>query len=490
MFFVLAVSLYTVRAFLDLLGVVDYGIYNVVGSIVGMFAFINGTLATSSQRYFSIEIARKDKKRLSKWFNLNLTVFGLIIIVIVIIAETIGFWLLNHKMTIPNDRMFAANIVYQLSVIACALSIITVPYNALIISHEKMGTFAYIGIFEALYKLLMVLLLSFASLDRLILYGILFLVLHAITTCMYVIYCFRHFSESHFRFYWNKEEFFELMGFSGWHFLGTISSVVRSQGINILINIFFNPAVNAARAIAYQVNNAIGQFSNNFQLAVKPQLYKAYSQREYDALFLLINRSTILSVLLSSLLFFPIFTNASYVLGLWLKDVPEYAVLFTQLVLINGLLESTNTSAIVPALATGRIKKFEIVIASLTIANLPFSYIALKLGFDASITMIISIVLTMITVIWRAYLLKDLIGLPYKKYLWMIARLLVCTTIIGCIMMWITKDATSSFFMFVFYSVISVLFTIVLYYFIAIEQSDRVLVANAVRNFTKKILIQ
>ena len=486
MLIVMAVSLYTVRAFLDLLGIVDYGIYNGVGSVVGMFAFINGTLATSSQRYFSIEIAKKDMGRLSKWFNLNLTVFGMFILAIFVIAETIGLWFLNNKMTIPDDRIFAANVVYQLSIISCALSVISVPYNALLISHERMGTFAFIGVFEAAYKLLMVLLLSYIPLDKLILYAVLFLALNIASTAMYMIYCHRHFKESHFSPYWNKREFFELMGFSGWHFFGTISVVVRSQGINILINMFFNPAVNAARAIAFQVNTAVGQFSSNFQLAVKPQLYKSYSQKDFNGLFLLMHRSTILSMYLQSLLIFPIFSNASFVLGIWLKDVPEYAVLFTQLVLINGLLESTNTAAIVPALATGRIKKFEIVIASIAIANLPISYVALRLGFDASATMFISIALTFVTVIWRAFILRELIGLPHIAYMIMITKLIFCSMLVGAIMMWLTNDATSSFGMFIIYSLLSVILTTISYFLFAINSIDRKLVLSTIVALFKK----
>ena len=315
MIFVLLVSLYTVRAILDILGVEDYGIYNVVGSVVGMFTFLNGTLATSSQRFFSVALVKNDYNELNKSFCLNLTVFGFFVILLFLIAETMGLWFVNTQLTIPNERLFAANIVYQFSIIACAFSIIKVPYTALVIAHEKMGAFAYISIYEAVFKLIIVFVLSVASWDKLINYGILMFVSSISVSILYFWYSRKHFAESAFKFFWNKDDFIKLFSFSGWHFLGTISNIVRGQCINILLNIFFNPTINAARAIAYQINGVVVQFTESFNIAVKPQLYKTYSAGELRNLYKLINQSTILSVFLSAVLAIPLMINSKLILA-------------------------------------------------------------------------------------------------------------------------------------------------------------------------------
>lgn len=264
MLLIMGVNLYTVRAVLNLLGVVDYGIYNVVGGVVTLFSFISGTLTTSSQRYFSIELARENIKALQKIFCLNVTVFAIIILGIIILAETVGLWFVNVQMTIPENRLLAANIVYQFSILAFGFQMFSIPYNALIVAHEKMGAFAYIGIIEVILKLVVVFTLTITGSDKLILYGILMSLMALLITNIYRVYCRTHFVESKFFFYWNRTEATELMSFSGWHFLGTMAVVVRGQGINLLINLFFNPAINAARAIAFQIDAAVGQLSNNF----------------------------------------------------------------------------------------------------------------------------------------------------------------------------------------------------------------------------------
>jgi len=467
------VSLYSVREILDLLGVEDYGIYNVVGSVVGMFTFLNGTLATSSQRFFSVALAKGDYKELNRTFCLNLTVFGAFIIILIIIAETIGLWFVNTKLTIPADRLFAANVVYQFSIISCAISLIKVPHTALVIAHEKMGAFAYIGIYEAVFKLVIVLILSFISWDKLIAYSILVLISNVTVSLLYFLYSKRNFEEANFHFFWDRNEFIRLFSFSGWHFLGTISNIFRSQCINILLNVFFNPVVNAARAVAYQVNGVVKQFTESFCVAVKPQLYKAYSAGEFQNLYKLINQSTVLSVFLSSVLAIPLIINSQFILSLWLKEVPDFTVQFTIIVLITGLIESTNTSAIVPALATGNIKKFEIVTGSLAIANLPISYIALRLGAPAYITMVIASCLAFITVICRAFLLKDLIKLPYKEYLSIIFRLVIATSISGISSYLITMNNTGSFKLLIISSLLSVVIICLFYYMIVLGKNEK-----------------
>ena len=472
MLVVMGVGLYTVRAILDLLGVVDYGIYNVVGGVVGMFSFLNGTLSTSSQRYFSIELAKRDTKRLNQWFSLNITTFSIFILIFLVIAETVGLWFVNTKMTIPEERMFAANVVYQLSIVSFCVHFFNIPYNALIIAHEKMSAFAYISIVEAIAKLVVVFVLSIITWDKLIVYGVLMFLTSCGITSSYIIYNRTHFSESKFRPYWNKQEMMELLGFSGWHFLGTFSVVIRSQGINILLNLFFNPAVNAARAVAFQVYHSISQLSNNFFTAVKPQIYKSYAAGENKALYKLILRSTIMCSFLVSILIFPILANTPYILSLWLKKIPDYAILFTQLILINGLIDSTNGPTIASALATGKIRNYQLVVSLLNILNLPVSFAVLKFGADPTSTIIVSIVLSFITALVRAYLLQSMIGFPFKHYLLLFVKLTLASSLIWGVIYFTMYNYAESFGMLLVWSLLTIMLVVTIYTTLVFDRHD------------------
>ena len=484
MLIVMAISLYTVRAILDILGIVDYGIYNVVGGVVTMFAFMNRTLSTSSQRYFSIELARGDEVRLSKWFCLNITTFLMIGFVIAFFLETVGLWFLNTQMTIPDERMMAANVVYQLSIISFLFHIVSIPYLALVIAHEKMNFFAYVGVLEAFGRLVIVFILMWLTYDKLIIYGILILLLSACVSMSYLLYCWRHYSESKYRWYWNTEEVKELLGFSGWHFLGTFSNSCRSQGINILLNLFFNPAVNAARAISYQVYGAAQQLVSNFFIAVKPQIYKAYASEQYADLYKLINRSTMICTYLLSLLVFPLFANTELVLGWWLKVIPEYAVIFTQLVLLNGLADSLNLPMTAAALATGSIRKYELWLSSIVLMNIPLSYIVLKLGAPPYAAMIISILLSCVCIVRRAFLLKEMINFPVRPYFVMVLKVFVVTTVMMFGVKYGLNGRVTGIVSMLSYSCIIVIVLTVLYAII-IGRSDRTYIFNVIK---KKVI--
>lgn len=485
MLFVMAVGLYTVRAILDILGVVDYGLYNVVGGVVTMFAFMNRTLSTSSQRYFSIELARGDKERLNKWFCLNITTFLTIGIIIVTFLESVGLWFVNTHMTIPPERLFAANIVYQLSIISFLFQIVSIPYLALVVAHEKMNVFAYVGILEALGRLIIVFVLMMLSFDKLIIYGILILLLSFSVAMAYIIFCWKHYPESKYSWYWNTMEMKELLGFSGWHFIGTFSTSCRSQGINILLNMFFNPAINAARAIAFQVNTHILQLSSNFFTAIKPQIYKSYAKKEYEDLFRLMMRASIISAFLISIIAFPIIANTDFVLGLWLKEVPDYTVLFTQLALINGLIDASDAPLIAAALATGKIRKYMLIVSTIILANVPLSYFALKIGGDPTITLYISITISCISVIVRAYLLKGLINFPWIKYLFLMVKLFLVTLAVLVVIYMIPQEYKNNLFGFIYISAVIILCTIVLYG-VVVDKNDRQYIYTYVKNKFKK----
>lgn len=485
MIVVMLIGFYTVRAILDLLGETDYGIYNVVGGVVSMFSFLNGTLASSSQRYFSVDLAKGDNDALKKTFNLNVTIFFILAIAVVLMAETVGLWFVNYKMTIPADRMFAANVVYQLSILTFVVNMLSIPYNALIIAHEKMKAFAQISIIEAVLKLAVVAVLYFSLSDKLVVYGILMLVVSASIVLSYVHYCHRHFEESRLMLYWNKKSAIELFSFSGWHFLGTISAVLRSQGINILINLFFNPAVNAARAVSVQVSSAVSQLSNNFFVAVKPQIYKSYANSEFEALHNLVFRSSIICAFLVSIIIVPLSICAEFVLGLWLKEVPEHTVLFTQLILWHSLVMSVNSSTIAPALATGKIKKFEIWTSGLNLFILPVSYFVLSLGCAPESTVWVAIIIAAATIILQAYFLSDMVKLPLMKYCNVLGRLAFVSLAMFYALLLIPHYQNEWKWLFVV-TESSCILHIAFYYFIVFSGSDREMIRTVSKNYISK----
>lgn len=429
MIVIMCVNLYVVRLILDLLGVEDYGINNVIYGLVAMFSFLNGTLATSSQRYFSVALAEGNQDKLKKVFSLNVTVFLIFAAIVVVLSETIGLWYVNNKMTMPTERLGAANYIYQLSIIAFVLNLLQVPLNALVIAHEQMKVFAYIGIGEALFKFVTVLALLLPT-DKLMIYGSMNLLATLLVFFAYYIFCRRNFPESKYIRYWNTQEAKDIASFSGWHLLGTISVVVRGQGINLLINAFFNPAVNGARAIAVQIDQAINQLSQNFFVAVKPQIYKNYATRQHEAFVTLIFNSTIICTGLVSLISIPMIINADFILGLWLKSVPKYTVIFTQLVLLNSIVDSTSNPSICAALATKRIKTFYLITGSLLMLNLPISYMLLRNSFGPEYTMVVSIGISFIAILARAIILYRLVELPLFKYVSMVFKLSLVTMII------------------------------------------------------------
>ena len=486
MLLVMAIGLYTVRAILDILGVVDYGIYNVVGGVVTMFAFMNRTLSTSSQRYFSVALAKNDHEDLKRVFSLNLTVFLLLGLIVFVLLETVGLWFVNNKMTIPDDRMFAANVVYQLSIISMLFHIVMIPYMAMVIAQEKMNIFAIIGVAEALMKVAIVFLLMISPIDKLIFYGILMLLMTLGNLLWYVIYCLKHYPESHYRWYWNKNEAFELLGFSGWHFLGTFTTTCRSQGINILLNLFFNPAVNAARAIAYQVYGAVYQFVTNFFTAVKPQIYKSYASEQFEDLYKLINRSTLICTGLLSMLVFPLMANTGMVLGWWLKEVPSYAVVFTQLVLLNGLVDAINLPLTASALATGKIRKYEITLCSINLLNIPISYVVLRLGAEPYMAMVISICLSCVSIVARAYILRGMIQLPLRKYFVLVTKIMLITVVMLIAVVWGLRGVVTSLGSLIIFSVIIILVNTLLYAII-IGKEDRQFIIDFIKSKLPKI---
>ena len=307
MLFMMGISLYTSRVVLNTLGIEDYGIYNVVGGVVAMFGFINGSMSSATQRYITFALGKGDKQRLQTVFSTTLQIHTLIALIIILLGETIGLWFLYNKMQIPADRMDAAFWVLQCSIISTVVMIVSVPYNADIIAHEKMSAFAYISILEVVLKLMIVYMLVIFSFDKLILYSFLILSIQVLIRFCYSIYCNRHFEETKYKNVWDKSLFKEMTGFAGWSMFGNLAGVLFNQGLNMLLNVFFGPVVNAARGVAVQVQNAVQQFVGNFQMALNPQITKTYAQGDLESMHKLMYRSAKFSF------FFTILTLITYI---------------------------------------------------------------------------------------------------------------------------------------------------------------------------------
>ena len=328
MLLLMVVSLYTSRVVLNALGVEDFGIYNVVGGVVAMFTVISGSLSAAISRFITFELGKGDGEGLKNTFSAAVTIQLLLSLVIVLLIESVGVWFLNAKMTIPADRLAAANWVLQFSIVTFVINLVSVPYNATIIAHERMSAFAYISIFEAVGKLAVAFLITVSPIDRLVFYAVLMCAVAVSVRLMYGRYCKRHFTECTYRFRWDKELLRRMSGFAGWNFIGAASAVLRDQGGNIVINLFAGPAVNAARGISVQVNNAVTGFVQNFMTALNPQITKSYASGDRDYMMTLIYQGARLSFYMLLLLSLPVLVNTHYILGLWLKTVPGHTVLF------------------------------------------------------------------------------------------------------------------------------------------------------------------
>ena len=418
MLFSMLVSLYTSRVVLNTLGVEDYGIQNVVGGVVGMFSLLSGSLSAAISRFLTFELGTGDKERLAKVFSTSLVVQVILAIIIVVMIETIGVWFLNHKMVIPEERMFAANWLLQFSILSFAVGLISVPYNASIISHEHMSVFAYIGISDVIVRLLIVLLLPHlpASFDKLISYSIMLLGVGLMFQFIYWRYCRKHFEECRFRLQLEKPLLKEMMGFAGWNFIGASSAVLRDQGCNVVLNLFWGPTLNAARGIAQQVSNAVGGFVGNFMTALNPQITKSYAAGDTEYMMSLIFRAARFSYYLLLILSLPVLFNTAYLIQLWLGQVPDHVVLYVRLILIFSLCETVSNPLVTVMLATGNIRNYQIIVGGLQMMNLPISYILLRVGLFPEIITVVAIALSICCLIARLVMLKGMIGLSIRAY--------------------------------------------------------------------------
>ena len=416
MFMMLLIGLYTSRVVLNTLGVADYGIYNVVGGLVGMFSIISSSFSTSISRFLTYEIGHGDKEKLKNIFSTAVFVQVVMAIGMLVIMEIAGCWFLNYKMNIPSDRLFAANIVLHCSIITFVVGLVASPYNAVIIAHERFNFFTYLTIFDAVFKLLIVFLLGISYFDKLKLYAILLLLVSCVVQIVYYIYCRKHFEECRVFCKFDKGLFKELGGFAGWSFFGNASWIINTQGIDILINMFFGVTLNAARGIANQITSVVQGFVSNFMVAMNPQITKSYAQQDYSYLQKLVFAGAKYSFFLMLFFSIPLCLETKQILVLWLKIIPEYGVPFVRFSLVSTMIFVLGNTLTTSQSASGKIKKSAIVTSLFTFLEFPFVYFCFKRGMGPISCYVIHIVIYFLLVFVKIWLVKQYIYITYFDY--------------------------------------------------------------------------
>ncbi len=487
MMLMMFINLFTSRIVLQALGVNDYGIYNVVGGVVAMFSILSSALNAAIVRFISVELGKTDRHRLNLVFCTSVSTQLILIGIIVLLLETIGLWFLNYQLVIPTNRLVAANWVFQFSVLTFALNMWSIPYNSAITAHEKMNAFAYVSIFESLAKLAVAYWILIYSHDKLVLYALLLCLVSIIVRLVYGIYCKQNFEECKFRFRADKQLLKEMFGFAGWNFIGASSSIIREQSSNILLNLFFGPAVNAAKGLAVTVNAAITGFSGNFMTAVNPQIYKSFSGGERDYTMKLVFESTRLSYYIFILIGLPIIVTAPYLLNLWLGNVPEHTVNFVRLVIIFSMSESLAGPLLTLCYATGKIKIYQLIIGTLQILNIPITYIFLYLSFPPEVAYLVSIAISILCEFARLVILRKTAELNIGAFLKKVYINIIIVTIIaglGCYFA-VLPIGCNSFPQFISSLIVCVAISICSIYIFGLSLNDRAFVKAQIKKIIK-----
>lgn len=435
MLFLMGITLYTSRVILQVLGVVDFGIYNVVGGIVVLFTFISGPLADATRRFLTFELGKNNIDALKKVFSTSIYIHILFSLIILLLSETIGLWFLYTQLNIPPERFNAALYVYHYSVLATIVTILQTPYIAAIIAHEEMQPFAYISIVEALLKLFTVFLLIGITYDKLVIYAFLFLLVQIIIFISYYAYCRFHYKESKIIMTWDGTLVKNMSSFIGWTMTGGIATMLNGQGLNLLLNIFYGPAINASRGIALQMQGTLIKFCVNFQTAINPQLTKSYAIGDLESMHKLIILSSKFSYYLLYVLSLPVIFATDFILGLWLGIVPEHTSNFFRLVIVVSLMSVLSNSMVASIHATGHLKTFQIVVEAINILVLPISYVLLKIHLWApELVYIVYALISIVAQVARVYIVLPKINLSFNIYIKEIVAPLIRVTLVSLIL--------------------------------------------------------
>lgn len=406
MLLLIIVQLYTVPVVLKALGVEDYGIYNVVAGVVTMFSFIGGSLASGSQRFIAFELGKKNKERLKYIFDVTISIYIILAIIAFILLEAGGYYFLNNNMNIPANRLCAANWVFQLTILAFIINLISIPYNAAVIAHEKMSIFAYVSILECFLKLITVIILQFVLFDHLIVYSLLICFITIIIRIIYQVYCRKQFDECrNFKFVFDLYKSKDLLIYSWWNMIGSVALISRQQGLNIIINLFFGPLLNAAHSIGQQINGVLSQFINNVYMATRPQMTKLYANNEIKEMWSLVFHSSKLAFYLLMVLSIPLLLELDEILIIWLYKVPPYTSTIGKLMIISILIETLANQIIGAYQAQNKIKRYQVYSSTIILLNIPISYISILYFSNPIIPYVISVLLSVLyvcSIIWNA----------------------------------------------------------------------------------------
>lgn len=483
----MVVTLFTSRVVLDKLGVEDFGIYNVVGGVAVMFTFFSSSLTNASQRFLMMGLGHQDLQQTNKVFNQHLIFYAMIVVVVLVLAETVGVWFVHNKLVIPPERLSAAMYVYQFTVASLCLTLLGIIFNSLIIAHEAMSIFAFLSIFEGLARLGIVYVLSVVHSDRLVLYGFLMFMVTLILQGFYMIYCFIRYVECRLRFVWDKALLKETNALVGWNMVGTAVYAVNDSGINILLNLFFGPAVNTARALSFQVSGAVGNFATNFFTSVRPQIMKSYAVGDHAYMMTLFYNSSKFSFFLLWIICLPLVFTCREMLELWLVKIPEYADVFTLWVLAYLLVNSLNNPIWTVALATGKLKSYILIGSGVFLLIFPISYIVLKLGGPPVSVFVIMVTVRLVYICVVLCIIRAYIPLVLKDYLsrvvWPIVKVVMVSLVVAGTLRFVMPVSTLFTFLYCF---MAMLVSVGCVWLMGVSGGERDIVKNMIRKKLRK----
>ncbi len=482
---IMLITLYTSRVILNTLGVEDYGIYNTIGGTVSMFTILTGALSAAISRYITFELGKKQntKERLRVIFSTSIRIQLFLSFIIIVLGETIGLWFLNTHLNIPAERMIAANWVWQCCLFSFIVGLISVPYNALIIAHEQMNAYAFISILDVTLRLGICYLLIISPWDKLSTYSVLLVAVAATIQLTYAIYSKKHFSECKFVKEKDDKLTKEMLGFAGFSFLNNAANIFNSQGLNLLINIFFGVIFNAARGVATQVESAILQLVNNLTVAVNPQITKAYASGDYSRVYSLVCRGTKYAYFLLLLFAIPVFIETDFILQKWLKIVPNNTCLFLRLSLIGGMIKMLGNTGYTACMATGKIKSYSIWITSVGIMAFPLTWVSFEFGAPAEFAYYIFIGIYIAVEIVRLILMKRMIGFPIKMFVYeVVCKVIYVTPIAVALPFFLSQNMEMGWIRLIVMLLVSTVSTLATIWFVGMCYEERQYLAGIIKN--------
>lgn len=489
MVFVLLISLYTTRLLFRVLGVTDYGIYNVVSGFVAMFGFFNTAMATGIQRFYNFSLGKVGEDGLTSVYNTALRIQLLISIVVFVLLEAFGVWYINSIMVLPPERLLAANVIFQLSSVSLIFVIFEAPYVGAVMALERMDYFAIVSVLDAVLKLILMFVLMNIAEDKLILWGVIGLVIAILNFLLYFVYCKKRFLFIRLTKQFNKHEFGEMLGFSGWNVFGTLSNLLKDQGVNMILNSFFGPVVNAARGIAYQISSALTSFISNNSIAVRPQLTQAYAQGNYGRTLNLMYAISKLNYFLLLILTIPVCFEINFILHLWLgADVPEHVPAFAILVMATNLLENLRSPVSLVVHASGKMKKYQFWVSMVNVLTIPLSWLVLSLGANPESTFIVALLCSLLAQIVALFILRSILSFSIREYLYRVLSPCFVVTIVAVVLTYCLYEIlTSGIVSSIIVIIMGVIFSIISSYLLGMNKDEKQMVKTMTVGFIQKV---